>query len=184
MPTYLTWCRHKDLPLFSMNGPLRTGFTWMMILYSYILYRVGGTCRVYRLHHSIVHSLFIADYTSRYYNHSFTLDSDPLISCVRAVFRCPLFSSASSTHWLSVLPLFCTDSLSLSCMLRPTVSRPVSLGIKYPSGAYDQIFIAVRNTEYVWQLSSWFRWAPFLTRGRVCPLYVPLVLASAVFLGS
>jgi hypothetical protein len=73
--------------------------------------------------------------------------------------------------------------LSLSLMLRPRVSRPVCLGIMHPSRAYDQIFISVQNTEYVWQLRSWFRGSPSLTRGRVCLLYVPLALASAVFSG-
>jgi hypothetical protein len=47
-----------------------------------------------------------------------------------------------------------------------------------PSGAYDQIFITL------WQLRSCFCGAPSLTRGRVCLLYMLLVLASVVILGS
>jgi hypothetical protein len=74
--------------------------------------------------------------------------------------------------------IFLSRSLSLSLILRPTVSRPVCLGIKHPYGAYDQIFITVR------QLRVCSCRALSLTRGRVCRLQLLLVLASAVILGS
>jgi hypothetical protein len=58
-----------------------------------------------------------------------------------------------------------------SLMLRPTVSRPVCLGIKHPSGAYDQIFVPVR------QLRVCSCGALSLKRGRVCRLQLLLALA-------
>jgi hypothetical protein len=68
--------------------------------------------------------------------------------------------------------------ISLSLMLRQTISRPVCLGIKHPAGAYDQICITVRLLRVCWC------GALSLTRGQVCRLQLLLALASAFILGS
>jgi hypothetical protein len=71
--------------------------------------------------------------------------------------------------------MLCQVKVTLRLTVGQSVSRSWS---RAPSGAHDQIF----NT--LWQLRSCIYGAPCLTRGRVCLLYILLVLASAVFLGS
>jgi hypothetical protein len=73
-----------------------------------------------------------------------------------------------------------TKYLSLSRMLWPTVSWPVLSWNKvpHPSGAYNQIFIAV------WQLRVCWYEVFSLRRGRVCRLLLLLALTNADILGS
>jgi hypothetical protein len=52
--------------------------------------------------------------------------------------------------------------------LPPTVSRPVCLGVRYPSGARDQFFFLLKISFR--QLRVYYFVVPSLTRGRVCNL--------------
>jgi hypothetical protein len=62
-------------------------------------------------------------------------------------------------------------SLGLSITLRPTVSRPVCLGIKHPSGAYDQIFVTCVTVTvlFLWgALSDERSGLPFVCAAGTC----------------
>jgi hypothetical protein len=67
-------------------------------------------------------------------------------------------------------------------ILRPTVSRPVRLGVRHPTGTRDQFFFLLEI--FFSQLRAFYFVAPSLTRGLVCSLLLLLVVANAVALGS
>jgi hypothetical protein len=53
---------------------------------------------------------------------------------------------------LTAVPRLCRNKIKVEFLLRATVNLPVCLGVKHPSGAYDQIIITVRS------LDVFFKW--------------------------
>jgi hypothetical protein len=88
---------------------------------------------------------------------------------------------APGTGWPSYTPAL-SPSRKVKVILRPTVSRPVCLGVRHPSGTRDQFFFLLAN--FFRQLRVFYFVVPSLTRGRVCNLLLLLDLASAIPLGS
>jgi hypothetical protein len=73
---------------------------------------------------------------------------------------------------------FLLTDIEVEVKLRPTVNRPVCLGVRRPSGTRDQFLFLLEM--FFRQLWVCYFVAPFLARGRVCNLLVLLILASVV----
>jgi hypothetical protein len=71
-------------------------------------------------------------------------------------------------YWWPYVLLQCVSSSDVEVTLRPTVSRPVCLGVRRPSGTRDQFFFLLEISFR--QLRVCYLVAPSLTRGWVCNL--------------
>jgi hypothetical protein len=78
----------------------------------------------------------------------------------------------------------CSVEVEVEVNLRPTVSRPVCLGVRHPSGTRDQFFFLLEISFRHFRV--YYFVAPSLTRGRVCnfPYNCFWAFARAVTLGS
>jgi hypothetical protein len=73
------------------------------------------------------------------------------------------------THYKENILTFQTCIIfKVKITLRPTVSRPVCLGVRHPSGTSDQFFFLLEITFTQLRVSYFV--APSLTRVRVCSL--------------
>jgi hypothetical protein len=103
---------------------------------------------------------------------------------VSSVHRCVVISHVGRCCvWVEIHPPVLSSSrilylLELELFLRPTVSRPVSLGIGPPFGTLDQILSC--SSSFIWQL----RYSAFnvssLTRKQFCSLQCNHSLVRAV----
>jgi hypothetical protein len=93
----------------------------------------------------------------------------------------PPSSGDKDRDWLFLSLKKFKEELKLN--LRPTVSRPVFLGVRHSSGTRGQFFFLL---EISFRHLRGYSVASSLTRGRVCNLLVQLLLglARAVTLGS
>jgi hypothetical protein len=77
--------------------------------------------------------------------------------------------------------VFPFNIVKVKVTLRPTVSRPVRLGVRCRSGTRDQFFVLEILFRQLW---VYYFVVPSLTRGRVGNLLLLQVLASTVPLES
>jgi hypothetical protein len=146
-------------------------YWWMNLLITYTHYSelkaITAPPLIYRIHKSPQHLLSIFPACCVFIGRSLATASN---SGDSSTSRVQVFSSQ---------PLVQNSTeLILSLTLRLAVRWPICLRTKHSSGAYDQIFITVRQLLVCWC------GALSLTREWVCRLQLLLVLASAVILES